>query len=189
MCGRWPALWGRPRSTGRGGSTTRSQCPRTNSISTGRSRGRGDLLWTARTGTRSNVVDRSAEPVPAEEAEHVVRGDHRPAARAALLDGGRLRHWNRRDRLGRGSDLGGRGRRARHLRFGPRGDLSGLWYGWRLGRSGGLDIVARRGRRRVARGRPPGPGGRAAAGGKPRPRRGRGGKPPVTGGPGEGARQ
>src|SRR6266704_3005694 len=58
----------------------------------------------------------SAEPVPAEEAEHVVRGDHRSAARAALPGSRRLRHRYRRDRLGRGGDLSGRARRARAAR-------------------------------------------------------------------------
>src|SRR5213594_4563081 len=147
MCGRWPARSGRPRSTGRGAWTTRSQCPRTSSTNTG-PRALAAYIYI---GVRSPSVSRSvrwsrgsAEAVPAEEAEHVVRADHRPATRATLLGGRRLCHRNRRNRLGRRNDLDGC-RRTRDLRFDSRrSGLNRRRAGWGRGRPYGLDVVARR---------------------------------------------
>src|SRR2546425_5789231 len=101
----------------------------------------------------------SAEPVPAEEAKHVVRADHRPATRAALLGGRGLCHGDRANRLGRRNGLN-RGRRTRDLRLDSRGGLlNRRRAGWRGGRSDRLNVVARRGTGRR------GGGGRGAGGG------------------------
>src|SRR5207244_8771037 len=118
----------------------------------------------------SPTASDSAEPVPAEEAEHVVRADHRPATRATLLGGRRLCHRDRRNRLGRRNGLEW-GRRTRDLRFDSR--RSGLnrgRAGWGRGRPHGLDVVARRVQRLRAREGATGPGGAALRGERDDPR-------------------
>src|SRR3989454_5742245 len=167
MCGRWPARSGRRRSTRRGAWTTRSRCPRTSSTNTG-PRALAAYLYI---GVRSPSVSRSvrwsrgsAEPVPAEEAKHVVGADHRPATRATLLGGRRLCHRDRRNRLGRRNGLEW-GRRTRDLRFDSRrSGLNRRRAGWGRGRPHGLDVVARRGQRLRAREGATGPGGAAPRG-------------------------
>src|SRR2546428_13432778 len=182
MCGRWPGRSGRPRSTGRGAWTTRSRCPRTSSTNTG-PRALAAYLYI---GVRSPSVSRSvrwsrgsAEPVPAEEAEHVVCADHRPATRAALLGGRGLYHRDRGNRLRRRNCLKG-GRRTRDLRFDSRGGwLKRRRAGWGRRRPDGLDVVARRGQGLRGWGGATGPGGAALWGG-------RGDSPPDEGGQGQG---
>src|SRR2546427_1327137 len=181
MCGRWPARSGRRRSTRRGAWTTRSRCPRTSSTNTG-PRALAAYLYI---GVRSPSVSRSvrwsrgsAEPVPAEEAEHVVRADHRPATRATLLGGRRLCHRDRRNRLGRRNGLEW-GRRTRDLRFDSHSSgLNRRRAGWGRGRPHGLDVVARRGQRLPAREGAAGPGGAAGRGGSGGPRGHEGEKTP-----------
>src|SRR2546425_8044708 len=128
----------------------------------------------------------SAEPVPAEEAEHVVCADHRPATRAALLGGRGLYHRDRGNRLRRRNCLKG-GRRTRDLRFDSRGGwLKRRRAGWGRRRPNGLDVVARRGQGLRGGGGATGPGGAGLGGGRGGPPPGEGGKGPVKGGRGEG---
>src|SRR2546428_1364872 len=103
----------------------------------------------------------SAEPVPAEEAEHVVCADHRPTTRAALLGGRGLHHRDRGNRLGRRNGLN-EGRRTRDLRL----DSGGGWLnrrraGWGRERPDRLNVVARRVQGLRAGERTTGPGGAA----------------------------
>src|SRR5256884_8243378 len=122
MCGRWRARSGKRPSTGRGAWTMRSRCPRTSSTNTGRRALAAYLCSEVRSQFVSRAVrscSDSAESVPAEEAEHVVRADHRPATRAALLGSRGLHHRHRGNRLGGWDGLNG-GRRTRDLRLDSR---------------------------------------------------------------------
>src|SRR2546425_6300305 len=160
----------------------RSRCPHTSSTNTGR-RALAAYLYL---GVHNPSVSRpvrwysdSAEAVPAEEAEHIVGADHRPATRAALLDGRRLHHRDRDNRLRRRNCLKG-GRRTRDLRFDSRGGwLNRRRAGWGRRRPDGLDVVARRVQGLRGGGGAAGPG-RAALWG------GRDGSPPGEGGQGPG---
>src|SRR2546425_2104008 len=185
MCARWPARSGRRRSTGRGAWTMRSRCPPTSSTSTGRRAFAAYFCLGDAAPSRAGPVQRSsdsAEPVPAEEAEHVVRADHRPATRAALLGGRGLHHRDRGNRLRRRNCLKG-GRRTRDLRFDSRGGwLKRRRAGWGRRRPNGLDVVARRGEGLRGGGGAHGPGGGGRWGGSGEPPPGGGGQSQVKGG-------
>src|SRR3989475_12503532 len=169
MCGRWRARSGRRPSTGRGAWTMRSRCPRTSSTNTGRRALVAYLCLEVRSQFVSRAVrscSDSAESVPAEEAEHVVRADHRPATRAALLGGRGLHHRDRGNRLRRRNCLK-EGRRTRDLRFDSRGGwLKRRRAGWGRRRPDGLDVVARGGKGRGGGGGAGGAGGRGPGGGR-----------------------